>query len=81
VFDYGFTLSSDYYFKVTRPEVLWSIAFKQLGDGIGYGNSLLIEDGETQPALFRVQGGYACRYYNDELFQGWLDSIHWNDQP
>jgi hypothetical protein len=50
-----------------------------LGDRIGYSNGLLIEDGENEPALFQVLGGYAYQYLNDELFLGWLDSINWND--
>ncbi len=68
--------SSDYH--EIRKEFLWPIAFERLGGGIGYANSLLIEDGETQPALFRALGGQACRYFNDELFLEWLEAVHWN---
>jgi hypothetical protein len=67
-------------FHEIRKEILWPIAFERLGGGIGYANSLLIEDGETQPALFRAQGGYAYQYKNDVMFLDWLDSIHWRDQ-
>jgi FMN phosphatase YigB (HAD superfamily) len=67
--------SSD--FHEIRKEVLWPIAFEHLGDGIGYANSLLIEDGETEPAMFRALGGYAYQYLNDEQFLDWL-SLNWS---
>jgi hypothetical protein len=67
-------------FHEIRKEILWPIAFERLGDGIGYANSLLIEDGETQPALFRAQGGYAYQYKNDGMFLDWLDFIHWRER-
>jgi hypothetical protein len=70
--------SSDYH--EIRKEILWPIAFERLGGGIGYANSLLIEDGESQPALFRSHGGFAYQYHNDAMFLDWLDSIHWSDQ-
>lgn len=67
--------SSD--FHETRKEVLWPIAFERLGGGIGYPNSLLIEDGVTEPAMFRTLGGYAYQYLNDEKFLDWL-SLNWS---
>jgi hypothetical protein len=67
-------------FHETRKERLWPVAFEQLGDGIGYANSLLIEDGETEPAKFRALGGLAHQYQNDELFLDWLEAVHWSDQ-
>ena len=60
-------------------QILWPIAFERLGEGIGYANSLLIEDGEREPALFRAMGGQAYQYSNDAAFLEWLDSIHWQD--
>ena len=71
--------SSD--FHEIRKEFLWPIAFERLGDGIGYANSLLIEDGENEPALFRSLGGYAHQYSNDAAFLEWLDFVDWNRQP
>ena len=62
-------------------EILWPIAFERLGGGIRYANSLLIEDGETESAMFRALGGYACQYQNDKLFLDWLEAVHWSDQP
>jgi len=67
--------SSD--FHETRKDVLWPIAFERLGGGIGYATSLLIEDGETEPAMFRASGGYACQYVNDENFLNWL-TLNWS---
>jgi hypothetical protein len=60
--------------------VLWPIAYERLEGGIGFANGLLIEDVATEPAMFRALGGLACRYFNDELFLAWLDSVHWSDQ-
>ena len=60
-----------------RKEVLWDRAFELLGDGISYTNSLLIEDGPKEPALFRERGGVAYQYENDDLFRQWLDQIGW----
>ena len=67
--------SSD--FHEIGKDVLWPIAFERLGGGIGYANSLLIEDGETEPAMFRALGGYAHQYLNDEQFLVWL-SLNWS---
>ena len=63
-------------FHEIRKEFLWPIAFERLGGGIGYANSLLIEDGESEPVLFRELGGYAYQYSNDTAFLEWLDSVH-----
>jgi hypothetical protein len=67
-------------FHEMRKEFLWPIAFERLGSGIGYANSLLIEDGEDEPAKFRARGGLAYQYQNDELFLDWLESVQWSDQ-
>ncbi len=65
-------------YKELRKERLWPIAFQRLGNDIHYGNSLLIEDGDTEPARFRELGGYAYQYSTDELFVEWLRSIEWD---
>ncbi len=62
--------SADYH--EIRKDVLWHLAFDLLGEGIGYSNSLLIEDGAQEPALFRANGGCAYQYQNDELLREWL---------
>jgi len=61
-----------------RKELLWPIAFEKLGNGIGYANSLLIEDGITEPKRFRELGGYAYQYSTDALFSEWLQK-NWNN--
>ncbi len=68
-------------FGEIRKEVLWPMAFERLGGGIGYANSLLIEDGESEPAKFRALGGLAYQYRNDGLFLDWLKTVNWSDQP
>jgi hypothetical protein len=68
--------SSD--FHEIGKELLWPIAFERLGSGIGFTNSLLIEDGETEPTLFRSLGGSAYQYSNDEAFLKWLSSMNWS---
>lgn len=68
-------LNADY--GVLRKDVLWSLAFATFGDGIGYHNSLLIEDGPHEPALFRAHGGAAYQYHTDAAFREWLASIGW----
>jgi hypothetical protein len=67
--------SADYH--DIRKEVLWPLAFEKLGGGIGYENSLLIEDGETEPEKFRRLGGYAQQYTNDKAFKKWANSVEW----
>lgn len=57
--------------------VLWPKAFDLLGNGIGYGQSLLIEDGEQNVRKFRANGGHAYQYRNDEDFVIWLKSTGW----
>ncbi len=57
--------------------VLWAKAFDLLGNGIGYSQSLLIEDGERNVRKFREHGGYAYQYGNDEDFLRWLKSTGW----
>jgi FMN phosphatase YigB (HAD superfamily) len=68
-------------FHEIRKELLWPMAFERLGGGIGYANSLLVEDGESEPAMFRALGGQAHQYVNDQTFVEWLDSIHWSRKP
>ena len=46
-----------------------------LGNDIHLGNSLLIEDGCTEPTKFRELGGYSYQYSTDALFVEWL---RWN---
>ena len=58
--------------------VLWAKVFESLGDGIGYRQSLLIEDGENNVMKFRKHGGHAYQYTNDECFLAWLGSIGWS---
>jgi len=61
-----------------RKEVLWPLAFEQLDSGIGYTNSLLVEDGETEPEKFRQLGGYAHQYISEKSFSKWVKSIDWD---
>jgi hypothetical protein len=68
--------SADYH--EIRKELLWPITFERLGGGIGYANSLLIEDGENEPALFRALGDHAHQYSNDADFLKWLDAVQWS---
>jgi phosphoserine phosphatase len=74
VFDVIFN-TADYH--ELRKEVLWDRAFEVLGEGIDYPNSLLIEDGPKEPALFRERGGVAYQYETDDLFRQWLEKIGW----
>jgi hypothetical protein len=57
--------------------ILWSKAFELIGDGVGYGQSLLIEDGEKNVMKFRGNGGYAYQYRGDAAFLAWLKSTGW----
>jgi FMN phosphatase YigB (HAD superfamily) len=57
--------------------LLWAKAFEMLGRGIGYSQSLLIEDGAKNVRKFRENGGYAYQYENDERFSKWLESVPW----
>jgi hypothetical protein len=66
-------------YKELDKQRLWPVAFQYFGNDIHYANSLLIEDGETEPAKFRKLGGYAYQYSTDELFLEWLHAINWNN--
>jgi len=44
---------------------LWPRAFAALGAGVGYANSLLIDDSEHQVLSFRAKGGSAIRYLDE----------------
>lgn len=57
--------------------VLWAKAFDMLGNGIGYSQSLLIEDSIKNVRKFRELGGYAHHYENDERFLEWLEYVRW----
>ncbi len=62
--------SSDH--RDLRKEILWGLAFAQLGDNLHYGNSLLIDDSPQATALFESRGGTAHRYENDQRFREWI---------
>ena len=64
-------------YRELRKEVLWDRAFDMLGDGLGYTNSLLIEDGPAEPARFQARGGYAYQYTDDTHFRAWLETLGW----
>lgn len=64
-------------YQELNKEILWPIAFKKLGEGIGYSNSLLIEDGIKNIEKFRERGGIAVQYDNNDLFNQWLDFMGW----
>ena len=57
--------------------VLWAKAFEGLGQGIGYSQSLLIEDGQKNVRKFREHDGHAYQYENDEQFLKWLEFVQW----
>jgi hypothetical protein len=57
---------------------LWPVAFERFGFGVGYENSLLIEDTEYEIAHFRERGGTAHRYIDDESFSEWLKDAESN---
>ena len=60
--------------------VLWPVAFERLGPGIGYDNSLLIEDSLNAVEQFRAAGGYAYQYRGDEAFVAWLQRVGWEQR-
>jgi FMN phosphatase YigB (HAD superfamily) len=64
-------------YREIDKSVLWVKAFELLGNGIGYRQSLLIEDGERNVSKFRENGGHAYLYENDERFSTWLKLIGW----
>lgn len=65
--------SSDY--GEGRKEILWPIAFEQLGQGYRYSNGLLIEDSIGNVRHFERLGGLAHRYVNDQGLQAWLAAL------
>jgi hypothetical protein len=64
-------------YREIDKSILWARAFEILGSGVGYRQSLLIEDGQGNVEKFRTHGGYAYQYENDESFQTWLKSVEW----
>lgn len=58
--------SSDY--KENRREILWRIAFTQIGENISFSNSLLIDDRLSNIDMFHSLGGYGYHYRDDESF-------------
>ena len=56
--------SSDY--GTTDKRQLWPIAFARMGSELGYHNTLLIEDGDKEPQVFRDCGGKAIQYVGDD---------------
>lgn len=64
-------------YQTIDKNILWAKAFEILGHGIGYRQSLLIEDGANNVRKFRANGGYAYQYENDERFLKWLESVRW----
>ena len=64
-------------YREIDKSVLWARAFELLGGGIGYRQSLLIEDGPGNVEKFRAHGGFAYQYQNDEAFKAWLESVRW----
>jgi FMN phosphatase YigB (HAD superfamily) len=66
--------SSDY--GTDDKLVLWQIAFEQLGDGITYENSLLIDDSLKWTTAFENRGGNAYLFRNDREFETWLISMN-----
>ena len=64
-------------YQAIDKNILWAKAFEILGHGIGYRQSLLIEDGANNVRKFRANGGYAYQYENDERFLRWLELVKW----
>ena len=56
------------------------MSFQQLGDHIGYANSLLIEDGKQEPQQFREAGGYAIEYIDEASFKQEIEKLSIADQ-
>ena len=69
---------NSYDYRELDKRVLWPIAFERLGPGIGYSNSLLVEDSLNAVQKFRAAGGHAYRYQGDEGFLAWLKSVGWD---
>ena len=59
-------------FGTLKKEVLWQEAFRRLGNGVTFSNSLLIDDSPRMVSMFRDMGGAAHQYTNDGEFQDWL---------
>ncbi len=66
---------NSYDYQELDKEILWPKAFEKLGNGIEYGNSLLLDDKHHYVVKFRDRGGYAYEYQNDEAFIDWLDGV------
>ena len=64
--------SSDY--GEGRKDVLWPMAFAQLGPGYTYANSLLIEDSMGNVERFRALGGVAHHDTSDRELLRWLSA-------
>lgn len=64
-------------YRETDKLVLWPQAFELLGNEVGYGQSLLIEDSEKNVTKFRESAGYAYQYEGDARFLEWLGSVKW----
>ncbi|MBN1436987.1 MAG: hypothetical protein JW936_07920 [Sedimentisphaerales bacterium] len=61
-----------------NKEVLWQKAFELVGDGIGFADSLLLEDNACNLELFGRRGGKACAYKDEKTFYEWLTEIGLN---
>ena len=59
-------------FGTLEKEVLWQEAFRRLGNGITFSNSLLIDDNPRMVSMFTDMGGVAHQYTNDSEFHDWL---------
>ena len=59
-------------YRETRKELLCEMAFRRLGDGIGFENTLFIEDNARNVDLFRRRGGMVHHYVDDEGLLAWL---------
>ena len=59
-------------FGTLKKEVLWQEAFRRLGNGVTFSNSLLIDDSPRMTSMFMEMGGAAHQYTNDSEFHDWL---------
>ena len=59
-------------FGTLKKEMLWQEAFRRLGNGVTFSNSLLIDDSPRMVSMFRDMGGVAHQYTNDIEFHAWL---------
>ena len=53
-------------------ETLWRRAFEELGDDIGFADSVLIETNACNLELFGRLGGVACQYTSVASFEDWV---------